>query len=105
MTRPGQDGAGRDPAQRGGPPIVLYRCPTPTDWLCPCGTVARRLRRIGLEHRVERVPYRRAARPEIEELTGQKRVPTIVDGEEVVHDSRRILEYLEWAYSPTDKAA
>jgi glutathione S-transferase len=25
-------------------------------------------------------------------------VPVLVDGEEVVHDSRRIREYLDWAY-------
>ncbi len=99
MSAPGQVGAGRDPARREGLPIVLYRCPTPTNWLCPCGTVARRLRRLGLEHRVERVPYRRAARPEIVELTRQRRVPVIVDGEEIVHDSRRIVQYLDWAYA------
>lgn len=80
--------------------VVLYRCPTPTNWLCPCGAAARRLRKLGIEHRTERVPYRRAARPEIEELTGQRRVPVLVDGEEVVHDSRRILEYLEWRHGP-----
>jgi glutaredoxin len=95
---PGRAGAGRDPAARGGPPIVLYRCPTRTDVLCPCGAVARRLRRLGLEHRVVRLPYRRSSRPEIEELNGQRRIPVIVDGDEVVHDSKRILEYLDWAY-------
>ena len=98
QLRPGQAGAGRDPATRQGPPIVLYRCPTPTDVLCPCGAVARRLRRLGLPYRVERLPYRRASRPEIEELTRQWRIPVIVDDDEVVHDSKRILEYLDWAY-------
>jgi ribosomal protein L19E len=78
--------------------IVLYRCPTPTDVLCPCGAVARRLTRLGLEYRTERVPYRRASRPEIEELTRQTRVPVLVDGSEVIHDSKRIIEYLEWRY-------
>jgi glutathione S-transferase len=78
--------------------IVLYRCPTPTDVLCPCGAVARRLARLGLEYRTERVPYRRASRPEIEELTRQTRVPILVDGSEVIHDSKRIIEYLEWRY-------
>jgi glutathione S-transferase len=77
---------------------VLYRCPTPTDVLCPCGAVARRLRRLGLDYRVVRLPYRRSSRPEIVELTGQHRIPVIVDGDEVVHDSKRILQYLEWAY-------
>jgi len=79
--------------------IVLIRCPTPTDVLCPCGAVSRRLRKLGVEHRVERVPYKRkGARPEVEELTGQGRVPLLIDGDEVIHDSKRILEYLEWRY-------
>lgn len=78
--------------------LVLYRCPTRTNVLCPCGAVERRLRKLGLEHRTERVPYKRAQRPEIEELTRQRRVPVLVDGEEVVHDSKRILQYLDWKY-------
>lgn len=82
------------------PDLVLYRCPTPTDVLCPCGAVARRLRKLELPHWVERVPFRRSSshRPEIEELTQQHRVPVLIDGEEIVHDSKRILEYLEWRY-------
>lgn len=74
---------------------VLYRCRTPTNFLCPCGAVARRLNRLGLEYRTERVPYRRSDRPEIVELTRQQRVPVLVDGSEIVHDSKRILEYLD----------
>lgn len=81
-----------------GREVVLYRCPTPTDYLCPCGAVARKLRRAGVEHRIERVPYRRRDRPEIVELTGQSRVPVLIDGDEVVHDSKRIREYLDWRY-------
>jgi glutathione S-transferase len=76
--------------------LVLYRCRTPTNVLCPCGAVARRLAKLGLEHRTIRVGYRRSSRPEIEELTGQQRVPVLVDGDEVIHDSKRIIEYLEW---------
>jgi glutathione S-transferase len=79
--------------------IVLYRCRTRTDVLCPCGAVARRLRKLGLEHRTERVAQRRSARPEIEELTRQRRVPVLVDGDEIVHDSKRILQYLDWKYA------
>ena len=82
----------------GGREVVLYRCRTPTNVLCPCGAVERRLRRLGIEHRTERVPYKRRDRPEIIELTGQKRVPVLVDGDEVVHDSRRILQYLAHAH-------
>jgi len=79
--------------------VVLYRCRTPTNVLCPCGAVERRLRKLGVEHRTERVAHRRRGRPEIVELTGQNRVPVLVDGDEVIHDSRRILQYLEHAHA------
>lgn len=74
---------------------TFYRCPTPTNWLCPCGKAARALRRAGVEHDEVRVPLRRAGRGEIEELTGQRRVPVLVIGGEVIHDSKRIVEHLE----------
>jgi glutathione S-transferase len=83
--------------------VVLLRCPTRTNFLCPCGAVARRLKRLEVDHRVERVPYRRrSSRPEVVELTGQNRVPLLIDGDEVIHDSRRILQYLDWRYGPEE---
>jgi glutathione S-transferase len=84
---------------------VLYRCPTPTNFLCPCGAAARKLKKSGVDFRTERVPYKRKARPEIEELTGQRRVPVLVDSQEVVHDSKRIAEYLDWKRSRPGKSA
>jgi len=75
---------------------LLYRCRTPTDWLCPCGKVARRLRRVGIEYEQVRVPVRRRDRDEVDELTGQRWVPVLIHGDEVIHDSRRIVEYLDW---------
>jgi glutaredoxin len=84
------------------PPIVLYRCPSKTNYLCPCGAADRRLRKLRIEYRTERVPYRRDRRPEIVELTGQSRVPVLIDGDEVIHDSKRIREYLEWRYAPSE---
>jgi len=80
------------------PRRVLYRCGTPTNLLCPCGAVARRLKKLGLEHRTERVQRRRSQRPEIVELTKQPYVPVLVDGDEVVSDSHRIRQYLDWKY-------
>ena len=85
--------------------IVLYRCRTPTNVLCPCGAVARRLNKLDLAYRTERVLYRRSDRPEIVELTGQRRVPVLIDGTEVVHDSKRINQYLTWRYGETEEAA
>jgi glutathione S-transferase len=73
---------------------TLYRCRTPTDRLCPCGRVARELRRQGVEVEERRVPWRRARRDEVDGLTGQDRVPVLVLGREVICDSHRIVEHL-----------
>ena len=75
---------------------ILYRCKTPTNYLCRCGTVARRLKAAGIDFAEVRVAALQRDRPEIEELTGQRCVPVLVDGDEVIHDSRRILEYVDW---------
>ena len=75
---------------------ILYRCKTPTDWLCPCGKVARRLRRAGIDYEQVRVPVRRRDRDEVADLTGQRWVPVLVHGDELIHDSRRIVEYIDW---------
>jgi glutathione S-transferase len=75
---------------------ILYRCPNRTNWLCPCGKVARALRRHGIEHETVRVPYRKRGRPEVEELTGQPRVPVLVVDEQAIVDSRRIVEHVHW---------
>ncbi len=73
---------------------TLYRCTTPTDWLCPCGKVARALRREGVEADEVRVPQRRSRREEVEALTDQRRVPVLVIDGQAICDSRRIIEYL-----------
>jgi glutathione S-transferase len=75
---------------------TLYRCKAPTDLVCRCGKVARRMRSMGIDFEEIRVAFLRRDRPEIEELTGQRWVPVLVDGDEVIHDSHRILEYLDW---------
>jgi glutathione S-transferase len=74
---------------------TLYRCKTPTNHLCPCGKVARRLDKAGIDYDVVRVPLSKKERPEVEDLTGQRWVPVLVHGEEVIHDSRRIIEYVD----------
>jgi glutathione S-transferase len=75
---------------------ILYRCQTPTDWLCACGKVARRLRRAGIDYEQVRVPIMRRDRAEVDDLTGQRWVPVLVHDDHVIHDSRRIVEYLDW---------
>lgn len=73
---------------------TLYRCRTPTNWLCPCGRVARELERARIEHDEVRVALRRRDRDEVDELTGQRRVPVLAIGDEAICDSRRIVEHL-----------
>ena len=46
-----------------------------------------------------RVPQRRSRRPEVEALTGQRRVPVLVIDGKAICDSRRIVEYLEYRRS------
>ena len=78
---------------------TLHRCRTPTDWLCPCGRVARELRRRGVDYEEVRVAWRQRDRPEIEKLSGQRHVPLLVIEKDAICDSLRIIEHLEWRQS------
>jgi glutathione S-transferase len=75
---------------------ILYRCKTPTNRLCACGKVARRLQRAGIGYEEIRVPVRRRHRDEVDDLTGQTWVPVLVIGDDVIHESHRICEHVEW---------
>ena len=75
---------------------TLYRCRTPTNWLCPCGRVARELKRQGEDVDEVRVPWRRRDRAEVSALSGQAKVPVAVLGGEAICDSHRIVEHLRW---------
>jgi glutathione S-transferase len=74
---------------------ILYRCKTPTDRLCPCGRVARKLRAAGIDYAEVRVPVRRRDRDEVEELSDQRWVPVLIHGDDVICDSHRIAEFIE----------
>jgi glutathione S-transferase len=76
--------------------VVLHRCNTPTNWLCPCGRVARELRRRGIEVEERREPRRRSHREDVDAATGQDRVPVLEIGSDVICDSKRIVEHLRW---------
>lgn len=73
---------------------TLYRCRTPTDRLCPCGRVARELRRAGIAHEEVRVALRARDRDDVARLSGQRHVPLLVIDGEPICDSRRIVEHL-----------
>jgi glutathione S-transferase len=82
---------------------TLYRCRTPTNWLCPCGRVARELSKEGQDVDTVRVPWRRRDRPEVEALSGQRSVPLVVLDGEAICDSKRIVEHLRWRRSEADR--
>jgi glutathione S-transferase len=82
--------------------VTLHRCQTPTDWLCPCGRVARSLRSHGVAYDEVREPLRKRERKRVEAISGQRLVPLLeIDGE-VICDSRRIVEHLRWLASETE---
>jgi glutathione S-transferase len=74
---------------------TLSRCKAPTDHVCRCGRVARRLRALDIDYEEIRVPFLKRDRPEVEELSDQRWVPVLVLGDEVISDSHRILEHLD----------
>jgi len=80
---------------------TLYRCKSPTNYLCPCGRVARALDREGISYETVKVPMRRSQRPEVEALTQQQRVPVLVIDGDAICDSKRILEHLEYRREAT----
>jgi len=84
---------------------ILYRCQTPTNWLCPCGRVARKLRSADIDFAEVRVPLRKRDRDEVEELSDQRWVPVLVDGDDVIHDSHRIVEFVDHLRTPDPKVS
>jgi glutathione S-transferase len=58
--------------------------------------VARALKREGIAVQEVRVPQRRSKRPEVEALSGQRRVPVLFLDGEAICDSKRIVEHLEF---------
>jgi glutathione S-transferase len=82
---------------------TLYRCPTRTNWMCPCGRVERELRRAGVEHETVRVPYRKAGRDEVARVSGQRVVPLLVIDGEPICDSHRIVEHLRWRSAAAER--
>ncbi len=70
---------------------------------CPyCDIVKDRLNELGLEFESVIVPSPHHLREIVQELSGQSLVPVIVDGDEVINDSQRILEYLSKYQSNTN---
>lgn len=69
----------------------LRRCP----W---AAAVRQALDNVGRDYGVVQVPYDRALRTGVRELTGQDLTPVLVDGDNVIAESHRIVAYLYGTY-------
>ncbi len=76
----------------------LERCP----W---CAAVRQAILNVGIEsYTIVNVPHEREKRTTVVDLTGQPRVPVLVDGDTVLWDSRRIVRYLYATYGGSERA-
>ena len=68
-------------------------------WKCPwCAAARQGIENVGAEVELVEVPYPREERTEVMAVSGQPRVPVLVDGDEVIVDSRRIVRHLYERY-------
>jgi glutathione S-transferase len=59
------------------------------------------LRHHGVPFDEKKIPFSEPDwRAQIRAISPNARVPLLIDGEEIVHDSKRIRQYLDWRYSP-----
>ena len=71
---------------------------------CPyCSKVRKKLSDLGIDFIARVVPKDRTLRDKVEELSGQRRVPVLVDSEknEIIIESDMIVDYLEKNYNRT----
>ncbi len=68
-------------------------------WKCPwCAAARQGIENVGVEVALIEVPYPREERDEVEAISGQRKVPVLVDGGSVVVGSRQIVRYLYEQY-------
>jgi glutathione S-transferase len=68
-------------------------------WKCPwCAAARQGIENVGVDVELVEVPYPRDERIELLAVSGQARVPVLVDGDDVIVDSRRIVRHLYARY-------
>jgi glutathione S-transferase len=68
-------------------------------WKCPwCAAARQAIENVGVEVELVEVPYPREQRDEVERVSGQRRVPVLLDGGDVVVESRRVVRHLYRRY-------
>jgi glutathione S-transferase len=70
---------------------------------CPyCLMVQRKLDELGLEYEKIDVPYPYDRRTEVIAVSGQPLVPVLVDGDTVLDDENKIIDYLQSTYGKNE---
>ena len=74
-------------------------------WKCPwCAAARQGIENVGAEVELVEVPRPRDERTDVLVVSGQSKVPVLVDGDEVIVDSRRIVRHLYERYGGADLA-
>lgn len=72
-------------------------------WKCPwCAAARQGAENVGVALELIEVPRPREERDQVEAVSGQRRVPVLVDGDLVIVDSRRIVRHLYETYGDAD---
>ena len=68
-------------------------------WKCPwCAAARQAIENVGVEVDLVEVPYPRDERHTVIAASGQALVPVLVDGEDIVVDSRRVVRHVYARY-------
>ena len=68
-------------------------------WKCPwCAAARQGIANVEAEVELVEVPYPREERDELEAVSGQRKVPVLVDGDQVVIGSREVVRHMYATY-------
>ena len=68
-------------------------------WKCPwCAAARQAIENVAAEVELVEVAYPREERDEVDGVSGQRRVPVLVNGDDIVVESRRIVRHLYARY-------
>ena len=74
--------------------MILYH-----RWKCPwCAAARQAIENVGAQVELVEVPRSREERTAVQDVSGQRRVPVLVDDGEVIVDSQRIVRHLYARY-------
>ena len=74
--------------------IVLYQA----EWCPYCARVRNTLTDLLIDYKVVNVPREHAQRNIVEEVSGQRGIPVLVDGNTIMDDDDEIIPYLQKKY-------